>query len=480
MDQNDQEYKEYLEYLDYLEKSDQGAQAPAAAAKQEGGLNLKDKAMTALEYAAKPLDYLGGLSRTAAAGGAQGAANLVGKLKSIANGEEYQPVDAVGMDDLKAAFQGSAPSTSEYMRRAGVPEGASLSDLAPALYSESGEGLPLKKGGMLDPTARGAAGFVGDTLLDPLTYTGIPAVRGALKASRAGAIADKALHPVETALQASGKTMYKSAPTMKAVDALADQFNKGSVSDELFKNRITGTGRGIATKAENLADKLGTERDALLKQADNAGATLDMNQAMAPAQKMVEEIRVSRDPSLQPLADSLEERLKQYLELNPKQGSPGVNASTGSGYKSSLYNDTGNAAWDTLRRTPKGAQGSKQLARGLDQEVSASANRVVPGLGDQIDAKNNSWGKLLTTAKTFEREAKKGEGKNFITSVDGMIAPFVHHNPALLGAKKAADLSKTNWLRTKLGLGLHDLGGVPALDEALRRYMIQQTQKGSQ
>jgi hypothetical protein len=63
----------------------------------------------------------------------------------------------------------------------GVPEGKALSDILPGMYSESGKGAALQKGGMFDPTTRGAAGFAADIVLDPLSYLGAGAAKKALK-----------------------------------------------------------------------------------------------------------------------------------------------------------------------------------------------------------------------------------------------------------------------------------------------------------
>jgi hypothetical protein len=467
---------------------------------------LKDKALSALGTVLKPLDYLGGIGRTAAAGSIQGNANLVKMLRAMAKREQFNPIDVVKGEDVTAALKGEAPSSAEYMKRAGVPEGMKMSDALPGMYSETGRGLPLQKGGTFDPSVRGAAGFAADLATDPLTYVGAPAARAALQgAGKAGQIADRIFHPMEALLKMSGKKIYKSAPTMKAVDALAEQFKKGSVSDELFNQGVKGTGRQIAEQSGALAEQIGKERNALLKQADEAGAVLDMKQGMAPAQEMVDQITHSRDPNLQPLAVSLQEKINEYLALKASKGKPakatinhpdlldnagnpiaskkpmveperGVTATEGSGYKSSLYNDTANAAWDTLRKTPTGDKAAKKLAKGLDAETTAAVDRAT-GKGAEVDALNDRWGKLLTTAKTFEKEARKGEGKNFFTSVDGMIAPFVAHNPALLASKKAADLAKTNWLRTHLGIKLDKMGGVQGLDEVLRRLLISGTKE---
>ena len=151
----------------------------------EKGQDLEDKAIeygaSALQKAEpvlKVLGYPGGLVRGAIAGGLEAA---------------------TGRDDLvdiKDVLKGEAPGSSEIMEKLGVKEGGSLSDIAPSLYSETGKGLKLQKGGLFDPTARGVAGLAADIITDPLTY----ATAGAAKAIGRGAeLAEEA--PRQSALK---------------------------------------------------------------------------------------------------------------------------------------------------------------------------------------------------------------------------------------------------------------------------------------
>jgi hypothetical protein len=484
----------------------------AAMEKPEKEPTWGDRAKQGLGYALKPLDYAGGLVRTGAAGTVQGGANLMGKLKELATGEPDTTPQVVTPDDAMAALKGSAPSIGEYLKRTGMGDMGKLSDVAPILYSSDPQSLRPTPGGSFDPTVRGAVGMAGDIALDPLTYLGMGPGKALL--GKAG-VADHVLNPAENALKAGGIATYKSAPIMKAADALNERYTKGAASDILFDNGVRGTGRSVATQAENLAEKVGAQRNAILAQAGNQGAVLDMAKATSPAEDFINKIRSSRDPQLLPVADALEERVAQYKGLNareaqtipgktvtseipvgtmpdswdlatktvtqttPDQFLPAVRGVTpleGSGFKTSLYNDTGNAAWDTLRRTPQGDLGNKALARGLNAETNAAVERVMPGAGAKVADLNDTWGALLTPRKAMEAEALKGEKKNFITSVDGLTAGLTHGNPIVLGAKKTTDLLKTNWLRTNAGMGAYKVGEVPLLDEILRRNLINQSQ----
>lgn len=109
------------------------------------------------------LDYPAGLLRGAVAGGIEAA---------------------TGRDDLvdiKDVLKGKAPASGEILEKMGVSEGRSLSDILPGMYSESGKGAALQKGGLFDPTARGAVGMLADVVLDPLAIGGAKAASKAAK-----------------------------------------------------------------------------------------------------------------------------------------------------------------------------------------------------------------------------------------------------------------------------------------------------------
>lgn len=251
-----------------------------------------------IDYALRTLDYTGGLGRGLAAGALE-----------IPTGKEL-----VSFSDV---IKGRAPSSSEVMEKLGVPKSGELSDVLPFLYSETGDGLPLQKGGAFDVSARGAAGLASDIALDPLTYLTMGA---APLISKLGRTAEIAASPITTALKASGKGIYKSG--LKKLDNVAESFGKAPVSDVLFNQDIWGRQSTIQKKMDSLADVLKSERDTILKQADRAGAEVSMQEAMGPTMARIQEIRASKDPALQPLANELENTVQQYLNLEGKLPEP--------------------------------------------------------------------------------------------------------------------------------------------------------------
>lgn len=169
------------EELKELAELEELAQLEALAA-QEAPKKEPSLKQRALEGTLQALNYVGGLGR----GGVAAALEpVVGK-------------DLVSPEEI---MTGRVPGSSELMARAGVPEGYSLSDIVPGAFSQTGQGLPLQKGGMFDITARGVGGLVGDIALDPTTYV-LPMVKGAGMAAKGARVA---LNPLGEAFTAGVK-----------------------------------------------------------------------------------------------------------------------------------------------------------------------------------------------------------------------------------------------------------------------------------
>ena len=170
--------------------------------------------------------------------------------------------DKVQLGDVGQAFLGNPKSGADILEALNVPKGGSLSDLAPGMYSESGEGLPLQKGGMLDPSARGVGGFATEIIADPFFGPASKLVKGGLKLT--------------------GKGLYSSA--FKNADRAAQLVGKGekAVSSTMRKYGVKGGANTIAEKAGDLADNLYKEQQDILREATNRGATVDVAKAVKP------------------------------------------------------------------------------------------------------------------------------------------------------------------------------------------------------
>lgn len=105
---------------------------------------------------------------------------------------------------------------SDTLEAAGFGPGKRLSEVAPGLFSETGEEwTKFKKGGFFDPTARGAAGLGLDVLGDPLNLIPVGKIAGFT-----GKTANKAVKGL------TGKTIRELAFDVPAVRIMARGFNK--------------------------------------------------------------------------------------------------------------------------------------------------------------------------------------------------------------------------------------------------------------
>lgn len=124
-----------------------------------------------------------------------------------------------GVGNLKGDKEGFA----QVMEQSGVGTLGSLSDLAPELYSDTGEGLALERGGMFDVTGRGVAGFAMDVLLDPTTYLTAGAGKGIQFAGKSIPGSKESIR----ALGKASKAVIESNRLMSsAVDTLGRTFKR--------------------------------------------------------------------------------------------------------------------------------------------------------------------------------------------------------------------------------------------------------------
>lgn len=228
------------------------------------GHQAADLAVGGLEHVGKGLDYLGGAVRT-------GVANLAGVSKP---GET--------LDALNPLSKNTAPSSSEIMKRLGVPDGAKLSDYLGAIYADpANKGNAFwrpVKGGMLDPSVRGTIGTGLDIASDPLTYltlggTGAEkalaqeaataAERGNLNRTMSDTLnsaltsmksrANPITRPVSNTMDYLGSKMYRSG--LAPLDQEATAMGKGMISPRLMNEGATGGWQAISQHMLDQSEK---------------------------------------------------------------------------------------------------------------------------------------------------------------------------------------------------------------------------------
>ena len=182
------------------------------------------------------------------------------QIGALQEGQGFLDSIKAGGKQLGEKTLPTTPSGKEIMARAGVPT-TSLSEVAPSLFSETGEGAKLKRGGILDASPAGVFGV----LTQPSTFA-IPGSVVAGTASKVGAGATKAASQVgklasplavtaKAGAQAAEKGLFKvgemmTAGNLKAADALAASKQlKGTqlLAPELY---LKGAGKKIGAARE--------------------------------------------------------------------------------------------------------------------------------------------------------------------------------------------------------------------------------------
>lgn len=249
---------------------------------------------------------------------------------------------------------------------------------------------------------------------------------------------------IQKGAEAAGKALYKSGlPRMpEAIKELA------------YKYKLLGEKSDIATGLEQIQKPFIDEVNDLAWEATKKGGEVDMAKAMQPAIARIREIRLSKDPQLQSLADALESEVGEYLKLNkkpaqevikslpvkseytpqtmsetgqitpesfmqkpevpyldviPEQSGPTV--SEGIGFKRSLYQTIPKKSWQYNVANPEWAAGQKTLALGMKQATEdATSQALGPLEAQRMAAANKAWGDLEESIKYLKRGGPSTSG----------------------------------------------------------------------
>lgn len=410
-------------------------QAELDALKQEvGGAEVAEegpsKLRKVLDYGIRALDYPGGFLRT-------GLASSAGLLAGKGN--------IVTKEDLGKAAMGQAPTSAEYLERLGVEEGPSAE-------------LPI----LGKTSTRDALGLGLDIASDPLTAIG--------KAAKSVPYVGKILNPAGKSMENLGKATYKSG--LKKVDERLVEKGAQPISDLLLKEGKTGTTRKLAKDAAAIEKRTLAERSALYKKASELGAKVDLSSELNKADLLVKKIK--SDPGLKPMAEGLEELIGRYKEAGK------VDLATASEWKTNLYNALPESAYQGGKVKGPAAQLRKVLANDFKNAIVKAGNKAEAGLGDSVNAANEVLQTTISAEKPLKMQIRRGETPNYLTSVDAMLGAGgfaasdgdVETTLKLMAAKKAADLAKTTYTRTKTGKGLVKAGESGLVDPAMRRGLI--------
>lgn len=289
----------------------------------------------------------------------------VGGLISAVSGKPTFTTDEWKQAATPFSGQGF-PSVNTMLSRAGVPEGAKLSDYIGGYFDKgkSEHWYQPEKGGKVDANVRGLVSELVDAGIDPLNVLSLGSAGAAKNIAEQGAtrLAAKTLPqgvigrtmdavgaPIDAALDTAtkpaqaltstriGRVLNKvaSAPS-DAVDWLGKKaygsmlqpaenegakFGKSDIGETLYNLGVANP-KNIASKAKEGANALINQRDQISAAAEANGATVPMSEALQPARDAITKLRAVKSPQAQELADKLEAELVGYHKI--EQGTPGT------------------------------------------------------------------------------------------------------------------------------------------------------------
>ena len=461
---------------------------------EEAGLGSK-----VLDTGLRALDFAGGLARTSGAGLVD-LAQTVGQVPEAISQGSLDPLTDINQvtrqGDVEQALKGNAPGSSEFLERGGVPEGERF-DILPEDTNIPFTDINIGAG---DVSARDIGGFGLDVATDPLNLLTAGQAGTIKSALRAGAT------PLKTTARKTGKKIFKSA--FKELDQVAKR--KGKItppSDVLLKYGISGSNKAVESKTANLLVKLKGQRDSLLAQANEAGASVDIKKAVSPVLDKIAEIKKGRNSIKKDIASRVQTQVNKIVKQGPKpeiitrRVVPGKKPSAieqlagakatpdkittkvipaqkpltpleASDIKTSIRDLVGDNAFDQVKKTTLGQKLLLELGSGFQKAVEKSADDVIPGLGKAVNKTNDELGTLLTVRQSLTKEAEKAGRKNFFTSVDGALLVGA---PGAFVSKKGADALKSTTIRSSFGKLLNQLGefnkagAAPGVDTVLRQ-----------
>ncbi len=468
----------------------------------------------ALRGAATVLDYARGLV----------AAGVVAPALEAVTGKE---ITKPGTFEKVLEGLQIAPSSADILEKIGVQEGGSFSNVLPDLYSETGdEFLKFKKGGMLDPTERGAAGFAIDIATDPATWlsgglsqlaksTGkgvkelteqlaketakgssddlLKQISNKLMLAKGKDVAAKAasftVDPMSSILKQAGKGVYKTA--FLSPDVIAKERGARPLSELAWENDIWGRRSTMEDKFAQKAKESLDTRDAIYDAMGSSSARIDYDKAFAKAQKIAAEQRKAGNMEA---AAAIEKMMSDPAESGTLLRVYGDNdwGRIAEIQKQSLSEKLPASAYEGVGLgKAKGAiqQARKSMAGGLKKELEKAAGVAVPG-GDALLKKSNEDLRTLMSSQKARQLVARVEGRRppltqvekYVMTGSAALSDAPLKGATFLAAKKIADMLQLPPSATGFGIGAKKLsefrlpiaGGMPVVTPTLKQPFIEE------
>lgn len=409
------------------------------------------------------------------------------------NGSDYIKARDANIARINAESQRN-PNSALIGKGAGMIAGGIATPL-PELAALGKVGGAIVKGAMLGG-GMGAAQNPGDTQ-GQLSGAQIPErVKNAAVGTATGMATGALVNPAT--LNAVGGKVYDSG--IKKILQRGSDYGKEDVGPLLRKLGIWGSADTIQGEVEAAKQPFWNQVQSLAEKADASGGKFSMKEAMQPAMDKIQEIRSKGLPNQQWIADKLEEQVnahmkmgqgspavikdirgpldeggwptRQQVEVSPAVPEKSISTPLALEAKRDLYNMTGDATWNEMKKTPSGSQVTNPLSSGLKQATENNVGRALgPEAQRAFENANANYGKLATVEPAASQAAKVEGNKNMFSSVDGMLLSHPH----IALTKKLADLAKNSATRTGLGYGLTRLGSSPTFSNGVMKTLSQPT-----
>lgn len=363
----------------------------------------------------------------------------------------------------------AAPTGKDIARYAGVPE-TPLSEVLPWAYSDTGEGIQLKKGGMLDPTASGAVGLGVDMAADPTNLIPGKAITSAAKTL--SGVTKPAL----------GKALSKFGQTMTGIPQ-QELLTYAKNLPEINKN-ISRFGPDIASAAEGVQSKFAsairntrTQMNELI--TGNVAKLGEKSVDIAPAITKMESLRASLNPVTH--ADEISQIDEMISSISKLYDTPGSTSLRNAMDVKEFLQDRAKGAYMKSGQMFQPGKRSQQIAKQGAAEIRKLINQSAPeiaeannklsllhSLEDKMNKGLYSPGKpyealMSAGAGTNPRNVKQLEalgnitGVNMVEDAQKLAAQRRFTNPEWL----PVDSTGKSWTRMAVGGTLGHLTGLP-------------------
>jgi len=402
----------------------------------------------ALRTAGKIADYGGGLIRTAGAAGAGAVAGALGAPPA-------QPIGTV--EDFQQALIGEAPTSAQYMERAGVEEGISIN---------------LPKLGRV--SQRDVSGFAADLATDPFTALAkltktTPIMTKFLR--KPSPILDRITavlaNPGGTVANTLGEEAYKRSFS-KLGEKIGQERARG-VAKQLIKEGAPVGAKAVQEAAERLSVDMGNIRQGFYDYADQLGVTIDLKKSgtFGRSEALLNKWMTQADPATAPLVGDLYDLLNSYKDRGVAK------LSDVSAFKTQLYHGLPKSAFQNNRVVGIADQFKNALADDMRRSIVRAGEVGERGLGKSIDKLNEVWGPIIEAQGPLAKQALiEGRSSALGAQIDAIAVASGNVAPAI--ARKAMEFAQTPYAKRAVGKALMRAGESGFVDALTRRALARQ------